>query len=220
MSALKRLLGRRKLAVLVGVALIPLAGIAVAAVIVAVTTTVTSTAYAGEGLGLALIDASSPGDCLTATYEDSVVLTPPNFDLSSSSNQDVGKELCVKNDGFIDMPQLTVTALASNSIETQCSSAESTAEGGGCGSDGELEDVIQFNFQLLGGGSPTGASCSPTSVSDGTSGSMAGGMFFDGDICVFEVSLSLQAGATEQQKTAASQDAVDFALNVEGTTGP
>jgi hypothetical protein len=220
MSFPQRLFGPKRLTAVIVGALIAIAGTALALVVVTLSTSVTSTAFAGEGLALNVVDTGTTSACEgSGSYETTATVPAVSYDLANAS-QTTGSFLCIKNDGFTTMSNITVDLTASNSSDGGCTSEEGAAEtGSGCQGGGDLEAVLQFDLTKVAFDSGGGQCATVIHVST-TSGDVVipnGNTMSTGAQCVYRVDLSLQSGVTTQQRTAASTDSVDFSLDVTGS---
>ena len=86
-----------------------------------------------------------------------------SFDMNATEAQ-VVHALCAINPGDVDVTDISVELVATTSGESACSPAEAAVDpeaGAGCGSSGELADLLAFTFTV---GNNAGA-CSSATVS-------------------------------------------------------
>lgn len=182
--------------------------------------TTTTTIPQGDGLE-AGISTSGTGFCLQAINAGNLTLGSITFNLNNTSMQSYSPSniLCVTNVGPGPIGTLDVAAVPTGSAEVSCSANEETVdpEGAGCGTDGELVDVIQVVLQpvqLQSGCRPSTILLTPGGSSDTLVG---GGSISQGAVCSWEVLLRLSPTATHDEKLAASTDDVFFTLDVSGS---
>ena len=185
-------------------------------------TTTTTTIPSGDGLEAAI--SSSPGGCTSALNAGSMDLGAIAFDLNTGLATPSFQFLCVRNVGPGDMTTLTLQMITTISGEDACSESEESVdpEGVGCGTDGELDDILQFNLSLVGGDTfgPGSFNCkSPLSVAPGGPQSLLFSSNFlgQGGQCVWQTQLQFTGAATHDQKLAASTDSVAFTFDVTGS---
>ena len=215
------------------------AGVAVALVLVSIsgsvssnefavptttTTTTTTTTPIPSGDGLQAAIADFPSGCNDAFTAGTVALGAYSFDLNTGFASPAEKFLCVRNVGPGDITSLTVTFNTVLSEEAGCSAAEGTVdpEGATCGTDGELEDILQFALDIQGpsNGGPGSFNCrTPFAVAPGATESLLDANLFigQGAQCEWRIQLQFAGSPTNDAKLAASTDNAQFTLDVAGS---
>ena len=189
-------------------------------------TSTTTTIPPGDGLEAAFVSGNV--DCAPGIPSGALILGTGSFDLNNTFAQlpPLPNLLCVRNAGPGDIGTLTISVTATTTGEADCSTAEGAVdpEGASCGSEGELDDVLQV---LLDPEISEDGNCSvagqlqvplgsPVSLLSSGGGDPTGALQ-PFNRCTWRVSLILKDTATDDQKLAASTDTAELTFAISGS---
>jgi hypothetical protein len=180
-------------------------------------TTTTTTAAPRNGLEVALSTSSSFASC--GSFEPGpLAFGGFTFALNTGAVSPT-QFLCVQNGAGSGITGITFAPVITTSGEDGCSADEAAVDpdGAGCGSSGELTDILGFNLTRTDSNGTGSSSCfnyGGALVAPGGSLPLLGSPLGPAGICVYRVDLVFSGSPTYEQKLAASTDTAGYTIDV------